>query len=89
MFNSPEFDALVDEADSSSDQALREELYKQAEMLLIEDATAISPIYYYTYVRLYKPWLTNVVISPVTGDPSTCGRWMRKPRTPLAATSST
>ena len=89
MFNSPEFDALVDEADSSSDQALREELYKQAEMLLIEDATAISPIYYYTYVRLYKPWLTNVVISPVTGDPSTCGRWTWTPRTPLAATSST
>ena len=47
----------------------REDLYAQAEKILIEDATAIAPIYYYTYVRMYKPWLTNVVISPVTGDP--------------------
>jgi hypothetical protein len=29
---------------------------------------AIAPIYYYTYVRLYKPWVTPV-ISPVSGDP--------------------
>jgi hypothetical protein len=33
------------------------------------DDQPIAPIYYYTYVRMYKPWLTNVVISPVTGDP--------------------
>lgn len=69
MFNSPEFDAAVDEADSIDDQARREELYNQAERILVDDVTAIAPIYYYTYVRLYKPWLTNVVISPVTGDP--------------------
>ncbi|MDI9547170.1 MAG: peptide ABC transporter substrate-binding protein [Chloroflexota bacterium] len=69
MFNSPEFDALVDEADSISDPARREELYKQAEQILVDDVTAIAPLYYYTYVRLYKPWMTNIVISPVTGDP--------------------
>ena len=68
MFNSPEFDALVDEADSISDPARREELYKQAEQILVDDVTAIAPLYYYTYVRLYKPWMTNIVISPVTGD---------------------
>ena len=28
----------------------------------------IAPIYYYTYVRLYKPWVTYV-IGPVGGDP--------------------
>ena len=38
-------------------------------MLLVDEDTAIAPIYYYTYVRLYKPWITNYVISPVTGDP--------------------
>ncbi len=69
MFNSPEFDALVDEADSISDPDRREELYKQAEQILVDEVTAIAPIYYYTYVRLYKPWMTNIVISPVTGDP--------------------
>ncbi len=63
------FDALVLQAASESDPAKRQELYKQAEMMLIDQDTAIAPIYYYTYVRLYKPWLTKVVISPVTGDP--------------------
>ena len=42
---------------------------KQAEQILVDDVTAIAPLYYYTYVRLYKPWMTNIVISPVTGDP--------------------
>ncbi|OUC05863.1 hypothetical protein RY27_24605, partial [Litorilinea aerophila] len=64
-----EFDAVVEQAARESDPAVRQELYKEAERLLIDQDTAISPIYYYTYVRLYKPWLTKVVISPVTGDP--------------------
>ena len=68
-FNVPEYDQLVEEAAFEPDPAKREELYAQAEKILIDQEVAISPIYYYTYVRLYKPWLTNVVISPVTGDP--------------------
>lgn len=68
VFNNPEYDAAVEEAALEPDPAKRQELYKQAETLLIEDATAIAPIYYYTYVRLYKPWV-SYVISPVTGDP--------------------
>ncbi|MCC9074749.1 peptide ABC transporter substrate-binding protein [Litorilinea aerophila] len=68
-YNNPEFDAVVEQAARESDPAVRQELYKEAERLLIDQDTAISPIYYYTYVRLYKPWLTKVVISPVTGDP--------------------
>lgn len=68
VFNNPEYDAAVEQAAREPDPATRQELYKQAETLLIEDATAIAPIYYYTYVRLYKPWV-SYVISPVTGDP--------------------
>jgi oligopeptide transport system substrate-binding protein len=68
-FNNPEFDALVEEAAFEADPAVREDLYRQAEEIFIDENAAIAPIYYYTYVRLYKPWLTNVVISPVTGDP--------------------
>lgn len=68
-FNNPEYDQLVEEAAFEPDPARREELYAQAERILIEQEVAIAPIYYYTYVRMYKPWLTNVVISPVTGDP--------------------
>jgi len=69
MFFNDEFDALVEQAAGESDPAVREDLYAQAEKLFIDDVTAIAPIYYYTYVRMHKPWLTNVVISPVSGDP--------------------
>jgi oligopeptide transport system substrate-binding protein len=68
-FNMPEFDALVEQAALESDATKREELYRQAEDLFITQETAIIPIYYYTYVRLHKPWLTKIVISPVSGDP--------------------
>ena len=67
-YNNPEFDALVEQAAFEADSAVREDLYRQAEAIFAEDAP-IAPIYYYTFVRLHKPWLTNVVISPVTGDP--------------------
>ncbi len=68
-FNNAEFDALVEQAAGESDPDVRKELYKQAEMILVDQESAIAPIYYYTYVRLYKPWMEEVVISPVTGDP--------------------
>jgi oligopeptide transport system substrate-binding protein len=68
-FNNPEYDSLVEEAAFESDPDKRMELYHQAEDIFIDQEAAIAPIYYYTYVRLYKPWLTKVVISPVSGDP--------------------
>jgi oligopeptide transport system substrate-binding protein len=67
-FFNEEFDALVEEAAFESDPAQREELYKQAETIFVDQETGIAPIYYYTYVRLYKPWVTPV-IGPVGGDP--------------------
>jgi oligopeptide transport system substrate-binding protein len=67
-FFNPEFDKLVEDAAREADPAKRQELYAQAEQMFVEDA-AIAPIYYYTYVRLYKPWITKYIISPVTGDP--------------------
>jgi oligopeptide transport system substrate-binding protein len=42
-------------------------LYRQAERLFIDQDMAIAPIYYYSYVRLYKPWVSPV-ISPIGGD---------------------
>jgi oligopeptide transport system substrate-binding protein len=64
----PEFDALVEQAANEPDPEIRKDLYKQAETMFMDDQ-GIAPIYYYTYVRLYKPWLTKVVVSPVSGDP--------------------
>lgn len=46
-FNSPEFDALVEQAAIEADTAKRVELYAQAEQLLIRDQASIAPIYYY------------------------------------------
>ena len=69
VYHSPEFDKLVEEAAFEADPAKRLELYRQAESLFNDTDVPIVPVYYYTFVRLYKPWLSNVVISPVTGDP--------------------
>ncbi len=68
-YNNPKFDELVEQAAFEPDPEKRKELYKQAESIFINEDMAIAPIYYYTYVRLYKPWLTKVVVSPVSGDP--------------------
>jgi oligopeptide transport system substrate-binding protein len=67
-FNNDEFDALIEEAAFEADPATRKELYRQAEEIFINQEAAIAPIYYYTFVRMHKPWITPV-ISPVTGDP--------------------
>lgn len=40
-------------------------LYKQAEQLLVDDMAAITPIYFYTTVRITKPWLER----PYADDP--------------------
>jgi ABC-type oligopeptide transport system substrate-binding subunit len=66
-FSNPQFDELVVNAAKESDPAKRMDMYKQAETILMDDQP-MAPIYYYTYVRMYKPWVTPV-ISPVTGDP--------------------
>ena len=67
-FNNPDYDALVEEAALEADPDRRLELYTEAEGILIDEEQAIAPIYYYTYVRMYKPWVSPV-ISPVSGDP--------------------
>lgn len=68
-YNNPAFDKLVEQAAFEPDPARRQELYRQAEDIFIDKDVAIAPIYYFTYVRLYKPWLTRVVINPITEDP--------------------
>ncbi len=64
----PEFDMLVEQAGAEIDSNKRLDLYRWAEDILINQDAAIAPIFYYTHNSLYKPWLTKVVISPVTAD---------------------
>ena len=56
-YSEPEYDALVKEAQTSSDNKLRMDNMKAAEKMLLEDASVI-PIYYYTHPYLAK---SNVV----------------------------
>jgi oligopeptide transport system substrate-binding protein len=67
-YNNPKFDELVLAAAKEPDQAKRADMYKQAETILMDDQ-AFAPIYYYTYVNMFKPWMTKVIKSPVGGDP--------------------
>jgi oligopeptide transport system substrate-binding protein len=53
-FNSPEFDALVDQARLETDPDIRRDLYAQAEDILSREDAAIINIYWYTFVQLTK-----------------------------------
>jgi oligopeptide transport system substrate-binding protein len=47
----------VTEAAQVASDAEALELYAQAEQLLVDDIAAMAPIYYYTTVKITKPWL--------------------------------
>lgn len=51
-FANAEFDALVEEAALLQDVEARQALYAQAEQILVKDAAAIAPIYYYVSLNL-------------------------------------
>ncbi len=63
----PDFDALIEAAQIESDPDVRADLYKQAEIILNNDVTAMAPIYFYTRVTLTKPYLTRIV-NPLSMD---------------------
>lgn len=56
-WNSPEFDALVDEARVLDDPDRRRELYAQIENLMIVEEAAIIPLYWPAYPSLTKPYV--------------------------------
>jgi len=52
-----EFDALVDQAALETDLQKRHDLYVEAEKILVEEDAVIIPIYWYTGVRVTRPYL--------------------------------
>ena len=62
-WHNAEFDRVTEEAARASDPAKRLELYKRAEQILCEEEAAIAPIYFYTFVRITKPYLTRTYSS--------------------------
>ncbi len=59
-FLNEDFDRLIDEAAVEQDPEKRIELYNRAERLLVDQETAIAPLYYYTRFSLVKPYLTRI-----------------------------
>lgn len=62
-WHNAEFDRVTEEAARESDPAKRLELYKRAEQILCEEEAAMAPIYFYTFVRVSKPYLTRTYSS--------------------------
>jgi len=58
-WNSPEFDAMVDEARLSTDPERRAELYAAAEQLMVVDEAAVIPLVWNSIATLTKPYVTR------------------------------
>jgi ABC-type oligopeptide transport system substrate-binding subunit len=63
------FDELTRQAAKEQDPEKRKELYREAERILIEEETAIAPIYHYTYILMSKPWITERYENTLAGSP--------------------
>lgn len=62
-FNNPEFDKLLDAAGEASDMAKRNDLLRQANNLLYEEA----PVWFFNYnkaVLAYQPWIHGLQANP-------------------------
>jgi oligopeptide transport system substrate-binding protein len=62
-YSNPDFDALVDQADTTVDPALRADLYAQAQTLLT-DGAPVAFMWNNVNNYLIKPWVTGVVKTP-------------------------
>ena len=62
-YSNPDFDALVNEADTTTDAAKRADLYAQAQDLLVAGAPVA---FFWNNVNTYliKPWVKGVVLTP-------------------------
>ncbi len=68
-YKNPEFDALVTAAAKETDPAKRQQMYKEAESILIDKDAVIAPIYFWSFVRMQKPWMTKLIVNPSGSDP--------------------
>jgi oligopeptide transport system substrate-binding protein len=54
-----EFEAILKEAELEPDPVKRQDMYAQAEQILVYDDAAIAPIYWYTLKKLTKPYVNR------------------------------
>ena len=67
-WSNAEFDRMVELATCELDSAKRLELYKRAEQILCEEEAGIAPIYFYTFVRMVKPYLKRTHAPMMEGE---------------------
>lgn len=65
FYSNPEFDALIDEAKSTTDVAKATELYNEAEDILLNKDIAVVPYLYYTIDYVYSDELAAFPVSPL------------------------
>ncbi len=58
QWRNEEFTALCEEAAVEPDLTTRQNMYAEAETILCYEDAAIIPIYWYTLIRTYKPYVT-------------------------------
>lgn len=63
-YNKPEFDKLLEDARSISDQAKREELYRKADFMATREDYAALPLFNETMYYLCKPYVKNFRMTP-------------------------
>ena len=66
--NSPEYDALIEASNVTSDQTERNDLLHQAEQILVGDNFFVIPVTTQVYICLWNPRLTNVTVNE-KGEP--------------------
>ena len=70
-YNNPKFTELIEKAEVEQDPEVRKKLYNEAERIFIDEDMGIAPIYYYTRLTLFKPYMTNYPLQPGGGgDPA-------------------
>jgi len=62
-YSNPDFDALVNEADTTSDPVKRMELYQQAQDLLVAGAP-VAFMWNNVNAYMIKPWVKGIVLTP-------------------------
>ncbi len=56
-FKNPEYDRIIEEAAVESDLATRQQLYRIAERILVQEQVGVIPIYWYADNSLTKPYV--------------------------------
>lgn len=65
QYKNPEYDALIEKAKSTSNQAERMQAMHDAQQLLLGEDWAIAPLYFYTDPYAVKPGLKGVIADPL------------------------